>query len=127
MVAVLSLVSCKKDDRNDTTSYLVVKGTVYNSSTSLPIKGIKVEMASYKSSDKDKAVPQLTDVSYTDSEGTYTVTVSRISSSDFYDIKVSDVDGAENGGEFLGSEIKYLEWNGVENPLYGQDFYLEKK
>jgi putative lipoprotein (rSAM/lipoprotein system) len=96
LLAILGVFnSCSQPDEYGTPyADYELKGVVTDKETSKPIKNIRVIYQTYHS-----------DTTYTDAEGKYAFIYSAELGEYFY-LKIEDIDGEENGGDFETQEVK---------------------
>lgn len=115
------------------TAEFEIKGTITDSITSQPVKNIRV-IRQYPSA------PQYGDTLYTDVQGKYQFNFNSFPVDDpTFHLKVEDIDGANNGGEFANKELDVViadaDWidDGDDNSWYygkavkTQNIKLKKK
>lgn len=133
ILGVIGLVSCEPMAEYGTPNAdFQIKGTITDSVTNAPLKNIRVIRRFVKN-------PLYGDTIYTDADGKYNMNFN-----DFpvdnpqFTLKIEDVDGMQNGGEFAGRElitkITSADWvdDGDDNWYYGkavknQDIKLQYK
>jgi len=120
VIPMAAAVSCSKmAGTEDGSAHFFVRGRVYSTSDLSPINGIQVIVSSFESTDVDKAAAIEKDTVYTNGKGEY---FSVIDKAGFYDIVATDIDGADNGGNFTTSSIDMIiaHKKGLDN----QDLYM---
>ena len=120
LLGVLGFTSCEKDKENigdlpsaygcPTADYLYV-GVVTDQAGN-PIKGIKVKLNGYRSDGKGGSIEMTT--YETDSNGSYSTEISKGLTYQMQSITYTDIDGADNGGEFESQTVKLTDMDKLQ-------------
>ncbi len=84
---------------------LIVRGAVYDRNFN-PLEGIKLELSSYLKDYEVRKQPMVVKNMYSNSDGSFEFNWDNFSTRYVYLLVASDIDGKNNGGDFLSDKIE---------------------